>query len=327
MAIPKFEADVEIISKLGDFPGKNDGLTNAGFKAKFDEAAVLFKKYINEVLAPELDKLVDVDALLAGLLDSTLTKDDKAAPAKTVSDALKSLKRFYAKFFAAAVQGGEYIMQTDQNLAATLITANKVRISGGAYVTQGNPIALNVGSYVDIDVESGTAGTYRNDLICARFVRDEDGNEAGSVVLLKGSMDLVGGVDPAYNVGDINAGGAVTHDTPLYRVCLNGQSVTLERMISVQAPLKSYVDEKRNVTIATLVASSWVDNMQQVNVDGATADPLETDIFASADPSDENYAAYTENGVRPFKQLDGAVIFKCDSVPGIDISVSVSVLK
>lgn len=321
MAIPKFESDVEIISKLGDFPGKNDGLTNAGFKAKFDEGAVLFKKYINEVLAPELDKLVDVDALLADLLDDTLTKDDKAAPAKTVSDALKSLKRFYAKFFAAAVQGGEYIMQTDQNLAATLITANKVRISGGAYVTQGNPIALNVGSYVDIDVESGTAGTYRNDLICARFVRDEDGNEAGSVVLLKGSMELVGGVDPAYNVGDINAGGAVTHDTPLYRVCLNGLSATLEPMLTVQK------NANRVSSVVTLSASSWVDNEQRVNVDGATADPLETDIFASADPSDENYAAYTENGVRPFKQLDGAVIFKCDSVPGIDISVSVSVLK
>lgn len=321
MAIPKFEADVEIISKLGDFPGKNDGLTNAGFKAKFDEGAVLFKKYINEVLAPELDKLVDVDALLADLLDDTLTKDDKAAPAKTVSDALKSLKRFYAKFFAAAVQGGEYIMQTDQNLAATLITANKVRISGGAYVTQGNPIALNVGSYVDIDVESGTTGTYRNDLICARFVRDEDGNEAGSVVLLKGSMELVGGVDPAYNVGDINAGGAVTHDTPLYRVCLNGLSATLEPMLTVQK------NANRVSSVVTLSASSWVDNEQRVNVDGATADPLETDIFASADPSDENYAAYTENGVRPFKQLDGAVIFKCDSVPGIDISVSVSVLK
>lgn len=321
MAIPKFEADVEIISKLGDFPGKNDGLTNAGFKAKFDEGAVLFKKYINERLAPELDKLVDVDALLADLLDDTLTKDDKAAPAKTVSDALKSLKRFYAKFFAAAVQGGEYIMQTDQNLAATLITANKVRISGGAYVTQGNPIALNVGSYVDIDVESGTTGTYRNDLICARFVRDEDGNEAGSVVLLKGSMELVGGVDPAYNVGDINAGGAVTHDTPLYRVCLNGLSATLEPMLTVQK------NANRVSSVVTLSASSWVDNEQRVNVDGATADPLETDIFASADPSDENYAAYTENGVRPFKQLDGAVIFKCDSVPGIDISVSVSVLK
>lgn len=321
MAIPKFEADVEIISKLGDFPGKNDGLTNAGFKAKFDEGAVLFKKYINEVLAPELDKLVDVDALLADLLDDTLTKDDKAAPAKTVSDALKSIKRFYAKFFAAAVQGGEYIMQTDQNLAATLITANKVRISGGAYVTQGNPIALNVGSYVDIDVESGTTGTYRNDLICARFVRDEDGNEAGSVVLLKGSMELVGGVDPAYNVGDINAGGAVTHDTPLYRVCLNGLSATLEPMLTVQK------NANRVSSVVTLSASSWVDNEQRVNVDGATADPLETDIFASADPSDENYAAYTENGVRPFKQLDGAVIFKCDSVPGIDISVSVSVLK
>lgn len=321
MAIPKFEADVEIISKLGDFPGKNDGLTNAGFKAKFDEGAVLFKKYINERLAPELDKLVDVDALLAALLDDTLTKDDKAAPAKTVSDALKSLKRFYAKFFAAAVQGGEYIMQTDQNLSATLITANKVRISGGAYVTQGNPIALNVGSYVDIDVESGTTGTYRNDLICARFVRDEDGNEAGSVVLLKGSMELVGGVDPAYNVGDINAGGAVTHDTPLYRVCLNGLSATLEPMLTVQK------NANRVSSVVTLSASSWVDNEQRVNVDGATADPLETDIFASADPSDENYAAYTENGVRPFKQLDGAVIFKCDSVPGIDISVSVSVLK
>ena len=92
MAIPKFEADVEIISKLGDFPGKNDGLTNAGFKAKFDEGAILFKKYINDILIPEISKTVDEDTVKA---EAKAYTDAAKAEANAYTDAAKAEANAY----------------------------------------------------------------------------------------------------------------------------------------------------------------------------------------------------------------------------------------
>ena len=88
MAIPKFEKDVKVISKLPNYPGSEGGLTPAEFREKFDEASEIIKDYLNNVLIPEMDKTVDVQALLNGILDPTLTATDKAAQAKAVGDAL-----------------------------------------------------------------------------------------------------------------------------------------------------------------------------------------------------------------------------------------------
>lgn len=90
MAIPKLETDVRIISQIPNYPGSEGGLTPEEFKAKFDEAPQIIKDYINNVFIPEMNQIVDVDALLNGILDSTLTQADKAAQAKAVGDALNA---------------------------------------------------------------------------------------------------------------------------------------------------------------------------------------------------------------------------------------------
>lgn len=43
---PKFEEDVEVISKLGDTPGTDDGLSSDQLKAKFDQAPKAIKEYL-----------------------------------------------------------------------------------------------------------------------------------------------------------------------------------------------------------------------------------------------------------------------------------------
>ena len=88
MAIPKLETDVKIVSKIPNYPGSEGGLTPEEFKQKFDEAPQIIKDFINNVLIPEMDKTIDVQALLNGVLDSTLTQKDKAAQAKATGDAL-----------------------------------------------------------------------------------------------------------------------------------------------------------------------------------------------------------------------------------------------
>ena len=63
--IPELTADVEVIQKLGRRPNVDDGLTEAGFKAKFDEAGIAIKKFINEKVVPAInDYVVSTDGLL-----------------------------------------------------------------------------------------------------------------------------------------------------------------------------------------------------------------------------------------------------------------------
>ena len=89
MAIPRLEADVQIISKIPDYPGAQGGLSPDAFRAKFDEAPTIIKDYINNVMLPKVDETVDVAALINGIIDPTLTEKGKAAQAKAVGDALK----------------------------------------------------------------------------------------------------------------------------------------------------------------------------------------------------------------------------------------------
>lgn len=77
----------------------------------------------------------------------------------------------------------------------------------------------------------------------------------------------------------------------------------------------------------TIPASGWSDNLQTVAVTGVTADQTATDVIVSPDPADDNRAAYLENDVRIHAQQDGAVQFKCENTPDIDLVVSVMVRK
>ncbi|MGM9549834.1 MAG: hypothetical protein ACI3V5_08315, partial [Faecousia sp.] len=147
MAIPKFESDMDIISKLGNYPRVDNGLSPDGFKGKFDIAGRLIKDYINNVLIPQLDMLVDVQALLDGILDTSLSKADKAAAAKAVGDGLRKMaaerRMDAAKIFEKVVRGGDYVINSGSNFSASITGANTVRVNSGAYVAQGNLVELN----------------------------------------------------------------------------------------------------------------------------------------------------------------------------------------
>lgn len=212
MAIPKFTEDMEIIGKLGDYPGSDDGLSTDAFREKFDEAGKKIKNYLNEVLTPELDNLVDVEALLSNIVDATLSKATKAADAKATGDALKT------------------------------------RVSKAGDSMTGN---LSMGGNRVIDVGAPAA--------------DSDAANRG------------------------------------------------------------YVDSRHINGAVTLYAGGWSNNTQTVSFPGVTADGSLTDIYASPRPDDENYTAYTENGVRLYAQGENTLTFKCEDVPGVNVYVNVSV--
>lgn len=85
MSLPKFNKDIQIISKLADEPNDVGGLSADELKAKFDEASVLIKAFINDTLLPYLEGV-------SGAGDIGIANIPGLNDAATVQDALQELK-------------------------------------------------------------------------------------------------------------------------------------------------------------------------------------------------------------------------------------------
>lgn len=122
---------------------------------------------------------------------------------------------------------GEYVMDRGNKFAASIISNNKVKILDGDILMQGGHIRKDTGTYNEMDIENGTAGYMRNDLIGVTYEKDSvTGVEVSNMIVIKG--DNYTGTqgdpdnDPTYTTGDIVDGGAIYNFMPLYRVELDG---------------------------------------------------------------------------------------------------------
>lgn len=237
MAIKPLEADVEIISKLGTNPGIDDGLSEEQLKAKFDAAAKIIKDYLNNYLILQIDSVVDVDALLKNILDTTLSKDDKAANAAATGEAIRGLRSFFEK----VVHNGDYVLDTDGKLTAEISGAATIRVYGGEGVIQGNLFSVNLKGFEDVELEGGTYGLARNDIIVIRATKDETGALSYALKALTGTETSGDPVDPEYTQSDINADGT-SHDFPVYRIKFNGVDITeVEPLFEAEKPIAEYI--------------------------------------------------------------------------------------
>lgn len=132
----------------------------------------------------------------------------------------------HGSLYAAIFGSGSYVLDRGNKLAATVITNNQVRIADGDLVIQGRHARLNEGATVDLTIENGAQGYYRNDLIVARYTRNAStGVEETNLVVIKGTPVASGPADPEYTNGDILTDHAETADFPLYRIPLDGLTV------------------------------------------------------------------------------------------------------
>lgn len=237
MAIKPLEADVEIISKLGTNPGIDDGLSEEQLKAKFDAAAKIIKDYLNNYLIHQIDSVVDVDALLKNILDTTLSKSDKAANAAATGEAIRGLRSFFEK----VVHNGDYVLDTDGKLTAEISGAATIRVYGGEGVIQGNLFSVNLKGFEDVELEGGTYGLSRNDIIVIRATKDETGALSYALKALTGTETSGDPVDPEYTQSDINADGT-SHDFPVYRIKFDGVDITeVEPLFEAEKPIAEYI--------------------------------------------------------------------------------------
>lgn len=94
MKIPEFLEDLNIISKLGDNPGADNGLTAEGLKAKFDEGTLALQRFINSVLIAKLNEIfvaggqLNEGLIMTGPINMNLNKLFGLADPENDSDAV-----------------------------------------------------------------------------------------------------------------------------------------------------------------------------------------------------------------------------------------------
>lgn len=130
-----------------------------------------------------------------------------------------------AHMHAAMVGAGSYVTALGSQLAASIVDANTIRLADGALFFQGLFACIPTGQTADVELESGSQGQNRLDLIGFQYTKDvTTGQEQGTFVALKGTPVAGTPEPPAYTAGDCLSG-AVSAFLPLYLVRLTGIAV------------------------------------------------------------------------------------------------------
>ena len=119
-----------------------------------------------------------------------------------------------------------YILDVGNKMAATIVSANEIRIGDGILSHQGCLGSIDKGLYDSVTISSGTQGMKRSDLIVCRYTKESGTSiEALSLVVIEGTPAESNPSDPSYNQGNIQSGDSPV-DFPVYRVNINGVNVT-----------------------------------------------------------------------------------------------------
>lgn len=137
--------------------------------------------------------------------------------------------------YNAGVCGPEkYVLETGRKFAATIESANMIRIASGDAVNQGRHITIPQNTYEDAQIITGAQGKTRIDVITLRYTKttQEVGGEvisveAASIAVINGAEVSSGSTPevPAINEGDI-FNGDVIDDMALYHVLITDMTIT-----------------------------------------------------------------------------------------------------
>ena len=163
-----------------------------------------------------------------------------------------------------SIIGGDCVLPIGQKMAATVQSNNKVRIADGVVVVGGHVGRIVTGDYEDMTIANGQSGKKRNDIIAARFLAGSSGgSDSYSLVVIQGTPGT-SATDPVVVKGDLYAGDK-QRDYPLWRVCIDGLSITkVEQMYEVGVTSKDLSElfvktAGYNYSTEETVIGKWID--------------------------------------------------------------------
>ena len=121
---------------------------------------------------------------------------------------------------------GNYAFNVGSKFAATIVSNNEISIADGEGLMQGIHFRVDPSTYDSIELENGTQGKKRIDLICAHYEKDNVTQvESMTWKVIKGAETSGTPAAPAYDTGDIRTG-ARSVDAPWYQVTYDGLSIS-----------------------------------------------------------------------------------------------------
>ena len=121
--------------------------------------------------------------------------------------------------------GAHILKGVENEMAATIVSANEIQIAAGQLVAEGCTATITKGTTESMTIENGGQGKQRIDLIVARYTKDSGtGVEDMQLVVIKGTPASTFPASPTYNEGKI-ANGDSPVDFPLYQVFLDGINI------------------------------------------------------------------------------------------------------
>ena len=151
-----------------------------------------------------------------------------------------------------------YVSNEGSKMAATLISANEVRIADGTLFLQGIQAEIPVNTYEAVSISNGAQGMSRKDIIAARYTKDASTSVEGvSLVVIEGEPSSGIATAPAVTEGDIREG-ALVADFPLYQVSLVDVSVTaVDRLFGYVSDIGDLVEDLSTVQSGLNSVNSW----------------------------------------------------------------------
>ena len=133
-----------------------------------------------------------------------------------------------AAIYRAAFGAESYVLSEGQKLAGSMPSVNEFTLLDGLVSMQGHQVLV---TQETLSVDTCANGYSRIDLVVMRYTHDNTSQvDAAELMVIKGSevANPNTPTTPAYNTGNIDSGASVV-DMPLYKITLNGSSVTFER--------------------------------------------------------------------------------------------------
>lgn len=119
----------------------------------------------------------------------------------------------------------DYVLDEGKKSKAEILTNNSIRIFDATYVIQGRRDVIAANDYTDVNIDNGSQGMNRNDIIVRRYEKDESSEiEKTSYAVIKGTPTSGTASDPEVTTGIIRNGDTL-HEMKLYRVKLNGLNI------------------------------------------------------------------------------------------------------
>lgn len=153
--------------------------------------------------------------------------------------------------------GEDGVLEIGQQMKATVISNNKVRVADG-FVCIGGHIARTVyGDYTDLTIENGESGKNRNDLIIGTFSTTGAGGIDTMQLTVKKGAAGTAATDPALTQGNLYTGSKL-REVPLWRVKIEGLSITkVEQLFEIVPSIPTLKKELESLN-GKLVDSGWI---------------------------------------------------------------------